>query len=80
MLCLQVDGATVVWDLKKQRPVITLKDPNRCGWQQAGSNYTAFGKLQALLVQQYCWLAVTQSSQAAAGLIAIGSNGDSAVK
>jgi hypothetical protein len=26
----QVDGATVVWDLKKQRPVITLKDPNRC--------------------------------------------------
>eukprot|EP00775_Hariotina_reticulata_P008692 gene8692-8873_t len=24
----QVDGATVVWDLKKQRPVITLKDPN----------------------------------------------------
>jgi protein transport protein SEC31 len=24
-----VDGATVVWDLKKQRPVITLKDPNR---------------------------------------------------
>jgi hypothetical protein len=30
-LCdVQVDGATVVWDLKKQRPVITLKDPNRC--------------------------------------------------
>lgn len=27
--CVQVDGATVVWDLKKQRPVITLKDPNR---------------------------------------------------
>lgn len=27
--CEQVDGATVVWDLKKQRPVITLKDPNR---------------------------------------------------
>lgn len=26
-----VDGATVVWDLKKQRPVITLKDPNRWG-------------------------------------------------
>jgi hypothetical protein len=24
----QVDGATVIWDLKKQRPVITLKDPN----------------------------------------------------
>jgi hypothetical protein len=27
---VKVDGATVVWDLKKQRPVITLKDPNRC--------------------------------------------------
>lgn len=24
----KVDGATVIWDLKKQRPVITLKDPN----------------------------------------------------
>jgi len=23
-----IDGSTVVWDLKKQRPVITLKDPN----------------------------------------------------
>jgi hypothetical protein len=34
---IQVDGATVVWDLKKQRPVITLKDPNRCGWQQPSS-------------------------------------------
>lgn len=40
-VCAQVDGATVVWDLKKQRPVITLKDPNRwvdtCGeaWEAA---------------------------------------------
>lgn len=28
-VCWQVDGGTVVWDLKKQRPVFTLKDSNR---------------------------------------------------
>ena len=25
------NGSTVVWDLKRQKPVISFKDPNRCG-------------------------------------------------
>lgn len=24
------NGTTVVWDLKRQKPVISLRDPNRC--------------------------------------------------
>ncbi len=25
-------GVTIVWDLKKQRPVMSFRDPNRCGY------------------------------------------------
>lgn len=64
ILTCQVDGATVVWDLKKQRPVITLKDPNR--WGDAYQH----GHLE----QRSSWGTSISSSNSSTNLVASDSN------
>lgn len=38
------NGSCVVWDLKKQKPVISFRDPNRCVWN-VGVKTNSYGLL-----------------------------------